>query len=134
MIIAILKSEWDGMTERQRQGASFAPLNVKLGVPALFEDTALVEWAVFDDGRLTPEDLAYVAAIVQTPTKTPTIGPPITHRVMREIRAEKVDLTSWLPARGEEIDLDAVIAAQGASANMKVNRDLISKLRARGVR
>ena len=77
-----------------------AGLRVALGNPALFEDSG-IEWAVFEDGRLNPNDLAYLSTAIKTPT------------LDRAGRKAVVDLDSWLH---DHLTLDDVISAQGTSA------------------
>jgi len=140
MKIAILKGTWNSLTTKSKMGAKYAPFLVALGEPAVWwkKTDHNQEWCVFSDRRIKPEDVAYVAAIIQNPSLVNhELGVPTTraeaeanHASMRADRPIGVDLTSWLPTDDKPIDLTAVIAAQGNAVKnrMKAGLDVDDKL------
>ena len=139
MKIAILKGTWNSLTTKSRMGAKYAPFLVALGEPAVWKaKQGGQEWCVFSDGRLRPEDVAYVAAIIQKPSiVNHELSVPKTkaeakanHQIAKVNKPIEVDLTSWLPQGDDPVDLMAVIAAQGNAVKnrMKAGSDVDDKL------
>lgn len=136
MKIAILKGTWISLDTKSRMAAKYAPYLVALGEPATWvkKTDPDQEWAVFSDRRIKPEDVAYIAAIIQNPSivnhelAVPTTRAEawVNHQTARENRPVEVELISWLPIDGDPIDLTAVIAAQGNAVEnrMKAEADV----------
>ena len=70
-MISCTKAAWEALTPGQRRTMSDAEPVVWLGEPAEFLDGEGVAWLVWDDDRLTEDQLATFAALMQNPSLIP---------------------------------------------------------------
>jgi hypothetical protein len=71
--ICIRASAWEALTPAQRQGVAAAAHLPALGDPAEYVDGATL-WRVHDDPRITEEQVAVVAALMENPDAIPGVS------------------------------------------------------------
>lgn len=71
--VAIRLTAWTALSEPQRAGLREVTATPILGEPVLYLDEDGVEWAVFDDHRISEEQVALIAALMETPAAIPEV-------------------------------------------------------------
>ena len=69
--LAIRTTAWDALTDAQRRGLIEAAEVPVLGAPAAYVDDDGAVWNVHDDHRITDEQVALVAALMENPAAIP---------------------------------------------------------------
>lgn len=73
--LAINSDDWDALAPEQQVGLVMAAELPQLGEPAMFTDESDVLWRIHDDHRITEDQVAIVAALMENPEAIPL--PPV---------------------------------------------------------
>lgn len=69
--LAIKSVDWDTLHPDQQAGLVMAAELPRLGEPALYLDENDTEWRIHDDHRITEDQVALVAALMENPGSIP---------------------------------------------------------------
>lgn len=121
-VIAIRKTNYDGLTARNKSVLNKAEATLQLGYPTIMKEPSGALWMCWDDGRITMEQIALLGAIAANWQRIPNnyVVPADKQKAEDDIRAfigtRYVD-PATLQLSGED-NLTEILVAQGAPSSV----------------